>query len=55
MGGSLLRASLFITCIADNFFPKVGDSVVKILRKNGVDLDFPKEPLMQATGMRPRI
>lgn len=43
MEGFLLKASLFITCIADNFFPQVGDSVVKILRKNGVDLDFPKD------------
>lgn len=43
MEGFLLKASLFVTCIADNFFPKVGESVVKILRKNGVDLDFPPE------------
>lgn len=43
MEGFLLKASLFITCIADNFFPQVGDSVAKILRRNGVDLDFPKD------------
>ena len=43
MEGFLLKASLFITCIADNFFPKVWESVVKILRENGVELDFPKE------------
>jgi L-lactate dehydrogenase complex protein LldE len=41
--GFLLKASLFVTCIADNFFPQVGESVVKILRKNWVELDFPKE------------
>jgi L-lactate dehydrogenase complex protein LldE len=39
----LLKTSLFITCIADNFFPEVGVSVVKILRKNGVDVDFPRQ------------
>jgi len=34
----------FIICnIADNFFPQVGESVVKILRKSGVELDFPKD------------
>ena len=38
-----MKASLFVTCIADNFFPKVGESVVKILKKGGVVLDFPDE------------
>ena len=38
-----MKASLFVTCIADNFFPQVGESVVKILKKGGVELDFPDE------------
>ena len=38
-----MKASLFVTCIADNFFPQVGESVVKILKKNGVEIDFPEE------------
>lgn len=43
LGGISLKASLFVTCIADNFFPQVGESVVKILRKGGVELDFPRD------------
>ena len=35
------KVSLFITCLVDNFFPKVGESMVKVLRKLGVDVDFP--------------
>ena len=38
-----MKASLFITCISDNFFPEVGESVVKILKQQGVKLDFPPE------------
>lgn len=43
MEGFLLKASIFVTCIVDNFFPKVGECMVKILRKGGVNLDFPPE------------
>lgn len=38
-----MKASLFITCIADLMFADVGESVVQVLRRNGVDLDFPAE------------
>ena len=36
-----VRASLFVTCIIDRLYPEVGESTVKVLRRLGVDLDFP--------------
>jgi L-lactate dehydrogenase complex protein LldE len=36
------RASLFVTCIIDQFYPEVGESAVRVLRRLGVDVDFPK-------------
>ena len=38
-----MRVSLFITCLVDQFFPDVGMSVVSVLRKLGVEVDFPAE------------
>lgn len=38
-----LKVSLFITCLVDVFFPQVGESMVKVLRKFGVDVDFPED------------
>ena len=35
------RASLFVTCIIDQLYPQVGVSVVRVLRRCGVDVDFP--------------
>ncbi len=35
------RVSLFVTCLVDVLFPKVGESVVRVLRHHGVDVDFP--------------
>lgn len=37
-----MRASIFITCLADLFSPEIGVAMVRVLRKHGVDLDFPK-------------
>ncbi len=37
------RVSLFITCLVDTFFPEVAESMVKVLRKLGVDVDFPED------------
>jgi L-lactate dehydrogenase complex protein LldE len=34
------RVSLFITCLVDEFFPEVGESLVKVLRRLGVAVDF---------------
>ena len=37
------KASLFVTCIIDQLYPQVGVNVVKVLRRLGVDIDFPME------------
>lgn len=34
------RVALFITCLGDQFFPQVGESVVRVLRRLGVDVSF---------------
>ena len=34
--------SLFVTCLVDQFFPEVGEGVVKTLRHLEVDVDFPQ-------------
>jgi L-lactate dehydrogenase complex protein LldE len=36
-----IHASLFVTCIVDQLYPQVGVSVVNVLRKHGVVVDFP--------------
>ena len=36
-----VQASLFVTCTVDQFYPEVGESTVRVLRRLGVDLDFP--------------
>ena len=36
-----VRASLFVTCIIDRLYPEVGESTVNVLRRLGVELDFP--------------
>lgn len=40
---STIKASIFITCLVDQFFPEVGESMVRVLSRLGVDLDFPQE------------
>ncbi len=37
------KASLFITCLIDTFFPKVGESTVYVLKKLGIEVDFPQD------------
>jgi L-lactate dehydrogenase complex protein LldE len=36
-----LNVSLFVTCLADHFYPEVGEAVVRLLRRHGVTVDFP--------------
>jgi len=36
-----VRVALCITCLPDLFFPEIGEAVVKVLRRLGVQLDFP--------------
>ena len=38
---SPLRAALMITCLGDMLYPEVGVSIVRLLRKLGVVVDFP--------------
>ena len=38
----MTKASLFVTCTVDQFFPEVGESTVRVLRRLGVDVDFPE-------------
>jgi len=38
-----MKASLFITCLVDQFFPEVGMSMTGVLRRLGVEVDFPSE------------
>ena len=37
------KADLFVTCIIDQLYPQVGVSVVRVLRRLGVDLSFPED------------
>ncbi len=34
------QVSLFVTCVVDQFYPEVGESTVRVLRRLGVDVDF---------------
>lgn len=42
------RVSLFVTCVVDQFFPEVGESTVRILRRLGVDVEF--DPMQTCCG-----
>ena len=41
--GAPIRASLFVTCIIDQMYPQVGVSAVNVLRRHGVEVDFPMD------------
>ena len=36
------RAQLFVTCIVDSIFPQVGEAVVDLLERLGVEVEFPE-------------
>lgn len=38
-----MKVSLFITCLADQFYPQVGVSVVRLLQRFGCEVDFPAD------------
>ncbi|MHB8655847.1 MAG: (Fe-S)-binding protein [Terriglobia bacterium] len=40
MAQQKLRAAFFITCLGDQFFPRVGECAVKVLRRLGVEVTF---------------
>ena len=54
-----IQASLFVTCISDQLYPQVGVSVVRVLRRLGVSVDFPEtqtccgQPLYNSGFTRP--
>lgn len=37
------RVLLFVTCLIDQFFPEVGESVVNVLERLGVEVMFPED------------
>jgi L-lactate dehydrogenase complex protein LldE len=37
-----LKVSLLVTCLGDAFFPEVGVATVRLLRRLGVQVDFPR-------------
>ncbi|KEO76078.1 MULTISPECIES: (Fe-S)-binding protein [Paenibacillus] len=37
-----MKVSLFITCLSDAIYPKVGEAMARLLSRYGVQLDFPK-------------
>lgn len=43
MANTKPRVALFITCLGDQFFPRVGECVVKVLERQGVDVTFNPE------------
>ncbi len=38
-----MKVSLFVTCLTDQFYPRVGQAVVGVLEHLGCDVDFPTE------------
>ena len=36
-----MRVALMVTCVNDAMFPDTGKAVVRLLRRLGVDVDFP--------------
>jgi len=36
-----MRVALFATCLVDGFFPEVGESAVRVLRRLGCEVEFP--------------
>ena len=41
--GDMPTVQLFVTCLIDSFYPHVGEAVVDLLRRLGVDVDFPRD------------
>ncbi|MDG0793655.1 (Fe-S)-binding protein [Cohnella ginsengisoli] len=37
-----MKVSLFITCLGDAIYPRVGEAMVRVLAQYGVSLEFPK-------------
>ncbi|MCM3128932.1 (Fe-S)-binding protein [Paenibacillus provencensis] len=37
-----MKVSIFITCLSDAIYPRVGEAMVRILARYGIQVDFPK-------------
>lgn len=37
-----MKAALFVTCLVDQLFPRVGEATVALLRRLGVEVEFPE-------------
>ncbi|MYI73104.1 MAG: (Fe-S)-binding protein, partial [Candidatus Dadabacteria bacterium] len=37
------RIRLFISCLVDNFFPQVGEAMLRVLSGMGLEIEFPQE------------
>ncbi|QNN22198.1 (Fe-S)-binding protein [Planctomycetales bacterium ZRK34] len=38
-----MKVSLFVTCLTDTFYPRVGEAVVRVLEHLGCEVDFPEQ------------
>jgi L-lactate dehydrogenase complex protein LldE len=39
----MTTAQLFISCLVDTFYPQTGEAIVHILRRLGIDVEFPRD------------
>ncbi|HZM20212.1 MAG TPA: (Fe-S)-binding protein [Anaerolineales bacterium] len=39
----MTTAQLFISCLVDSFYPQTGEAIVNILRRLGIDVEFPHD------------
>ena len=39
----MTTAQLFISCLVDSFYPQTGEAIVNILRRLGIDVEFPRD------------
>jgi L-lactate dehydrogenase complex protein LldE len=39
----MTTVQLFATCLIDSFYPQTGEAIVSILRRLGIDVDFPRD------------
>ena len=37
-----MKVALFVTCLTDTFYPRVGEAVVRVLRHFGCEVEFPE-------------
>lgn len=45
MAAERRRATLFVTCIVDQIYPEIGEAVVRVLERLGVEAHFPPDQL----------